>query len=231
MWKDWLRRLLVWGGAAEKWRAPVVGPGLYHMVQEEAVGTGGAYARFHLRVENDGSGMLIANAMAAARLTPTGVLIAKGLLEGLSDDEVVAQLKASFAGATYDMMRADVTRVKVLITRITSPGDAYPVFNLEDTGASPYSEGSMPASLIAPLQASIPLADPEAMGPLLDRLWEVGIPHVTFLVTDGSVPSDLIRAVERAEDIGMIAGVRGRATDLGDDGFLAELRRRGPCRG
>ncbi len=218
MWKDWLRRLLVWGGAQEKWRAPAVGPGLYHMMQE----ADGAYARFHLRVENDGSGMLIANAMAAARLTPTGVLIAKSLLEGLPDDDVVRQLKATFAGAGEDVMRGDVAKVKALIAQITAPSDTYPVYNLEDAAISPYG-----AQLIAPLQASLPLADPEVIAPLLERLWAVGIPHVTFLVVDSSAHSDLVRAVELAEDLGMIAGVRGRAAYLCDEGFLADLQQAG----
>jgi radical SAM protein with 4Fe4S-binding SPASM domain len=188
------------------------------MMQE----VGGTYARFHLRVENDGSGMLIANAMAAAQLTSTGVLIAKDILEGLPEDDIVRQLKAAFDGAGEDVMRADVAKVQALIAQILAPSDTYPVFNLEDAAVSPHR-----AQLIAPLQASVPLGEPEAMTPLLDRLWDVGIPHVTFLAADGFVPSDLVRAVEHAEDLGMIAGVRGRATLLCDEAFLVELREAG----
>ena len=215
MWKDWLKRLLTFERAKP---ASAVGPGLYHVMQEAS----GSFARFHLRVENDGSGMLIANAMAAARLTPSGVVIAKGVLEGGTEDEIIRLLKASFSGAREDIMRADVAKVRDLIGQITAPGDVYPVFNLEDAATSPYS-----AELIAPLQASVPLAEPDAIVPLLDRLWEVGIPHVTFLAPDSFVPAHLIRAVERAEDLGMIAGVRSRATNLKDEGFLADLRQAG----
>ena len=220
MWKDWLKRLL----SFERVKAtPPTNPGLYHMMQEVS----GTYARFHLRVENDGSGMLIANAMAAAQLTPSGVVIAKGLLEGSPEAAIVKQLKGSFSGAAEDVVRADIAKVQALITQIMAPSDAYPVFNLQDPAASPYSAGRSPTRLIAPLQASMPLAGPEAMVPLLDRLWDVGIPHVTFLVADGFVHSDLLRAVERAEDLGMIAGVRGRATLLCDEEFLADLRQAG----
>jgi hypothetical protein len=51
-------------------------PGLYHYVWEE----GDTYTRFHLRVEGDGEGLLLANASASARLSAAGVLIAKELL-------------------------------------------------------------------------------------------------------------------------------------------------------
>lgn len=213
--KDWLKRLLTLKPAET---ATPVTPGLYHAMHE----TDEAFARFHLRVENDGSGMLIANAMAAAQLTPTGVVIAKGLLEGEPADKILGELKQYFGGAREEVMRADIARVNQLIEQIKAPGDTYPVFNLEDAATSPYS-----AALIAPLQASVPLADPEQIASILDRLWKVGIPHVVVLAGPGFERAHLIRAIERAEDIGMIAGVRSRATDLDDEGFLADLRQAG----
>jgi radical SAM protein with 4Fe4S-binding SPASM domain len=170
---------------------------------------GGTITRLHLRVERDGSGMLIANAAAAARLTSTGTLIVQGLLDGDDEATILQQLQANFGGAKEAVMRADIERVQALVDQILEPGDTYPVFNL---AADPFSPES--AELIAPLQATVPLAEPERMVPLLDRLWTIGIPHVTFLMSDASQSADLVRAVERAEDLGMIAGVRGRPADL-----------------
>ncbi|MGC9467969.1 MAG: SPASM domain-containing protein [Anaerolineae bacterium] len=215
MVKEWLRRLLTFERVDA---TPPVEPGLYHMMQETESG----FARFHLRVENDGSGILIANAMAAARLTASGVVIAKGLLRGQTEAEIIAALKQHFSGTDTDRLRTDIAKVRGLIEQIKAPGDTYPVFNLEDAAVSPYS-----AELIAPLQASLSLAEPTVISPLLDRLWEVGIPHVTFLAPSRFDPKHLIQAVERAEDLGMIAGVRARASDIQDEGFLADLRQAG----
>ncbi|MGC9520657.1 MAG: SPASM domain-containing protein [Anaerolineae bacterium] len=215
MAQDWLKRLLSFERAEPT--APVE-PGLYHVMQE----TDDAFARFHLRVEKDGSGMLIANAMAAARLTASGVVIAKGLLEGRTPDEIVERLRAHFSGAKEEIVRGDIAKVHALIERLRAPGDTYPVFNLEDASLSPYA-----AELIAPLQATVPLVEPKVIIPILDRLWEVGIPHVTILVPYGCEPTDVLRVVERAEDLGMIAGVRGRATTLAVEGFLPDLRQTG----
>ena len=61
------------------------------------------------------------------------------------------------------------------------------------------------------------------MSPLLRRLWEVGIPNVTVLAPEEFERGDLIRAIELAEDLGMIAGVRGRATDLWDEDLLQDV--------
>ncbi len=212
---EWLKKLF---SIKPTRRTPAVSPGMYHAVHAVE----GRITRFHLRVERDGSGMLIANAVAAARLSPSGVVIAKGLLDGKSPDAILGDLTAYFRGAGANVMRADIANVEALIRQITTPGDVYPVFNLEDAAISPYT-----AQLIAPLQASLPLAEPEKLIPLLDRLWEVGIPHVTLLAPQNPPATHLIRAVERAEDLGMIAGVRGRAADLHTGTLLADLMQAG----
>jgi radical SAM protein with 4Fe4S-binding SPASM domain len=189
-------------------------PGLYHYMRQ----ADGTYTRFHLRVEPDGSGMLLANATAAARLSPSGVVIARGLLEGDGEEAIMQGLAARFRGASREIMRGDLERVRALIADLVAPGDNYPIINLEDAAASPYG-----AQLMAPLRADVPLAEPERLVPIIDRLWAVGIPHVTILAPENPAAGHLIRAVERAEDTGMIAGVRGRGSDLGQGTLLKDL--------
>ena len=71
---DWLQRLMT----SIRPKTPItIAPGMIHMMRETENGP----ARFHLRVERDGSGLLIANAAASARLSNSGVIIAKELLE------------------------------------------------------------------------------------------------------------------------------------------------------
>ena len=211
MAKDWFKRLFSFKRSQAE---PMIEPGLYHAMQE----ADGLYTRFHLRVERDGTGMLTANATAAARLSPSGVIIAKGLLEAKDEAIILADLKTRFSGATQAVMRADIEKINVLIQQIVTPGDTYPMFNLEDAALSPYA-----AQLIAPLQASVPLAPPEQLIPILDKLWETGIPHVTLLAPANPERSYLVAAIERAEDLGMIAGVRARASDLQDETLLTDL--------
>lgn len=192
--------------------------GLYHYSRE----ADGTYTRFHLRVEPDGHGMLLANASIAARLSSSGVLIAKELLDGTPETAIYDRLQRTFRGATQERMERDLERVAALIANLASPGDNYPIINLEDAAISPYE-----ARLMAPLQADVPLAEPEKMVPLVDRLWDAAIPHVTFLVPDNPKTLHLLRAVERAEDLGMIAGIRARASDLQRAGLLTDLANAG----
>jgi radical SAM protein with 4Fe4S-binding SPASM domain len=178
----------------------------------------GTFTRFHLRVEADGRGMLLANATAAARLSESGVMMAKGLLDKKSDDEIIQQLKQNFRGASTEEMQADLERVAALVTTLAAPGDNYPIVNFEDAEISPFE-----AELMAPFQADSPLAPFDRLAPILDRLWEAGIPQAIILVNDKPAGQDLVHVVERAEDLGMIAGVRGRASDLGSDQLVTDL--------
>lgn len=197
-----------------------VSPGLYHAMRSAGQDTyeAGAYTRFHLRVEPDGRGLLLANASAAVYLSPSGVVIAKGLLEDRSEQEIIAQLQDAFHGASRSTMEADLERVAGLMASLVAPGDNYPVMNLEDAAVSPYE-----AQLIAPLQADVVLAPPDRMAQILDRLWQAGIPHVTFMAYPLEDVALLVGAVERAEDLGMIAGIRVRATDISQPSTLESL--------
>lgn len=188
--------------------------GLYHYMREHD----GAYTRFHLRVEPDGAGILIANATAAAQLTASGVVIAKGLLDGNDQADIISDLEQRFRGASRERFQADLARVQNLIRDLVVPGDAYPIFNFEDAALTPDE-----AELIAPLEADIPLAGPDQLDPILDRLWQVGIPHVTILVPEHPNQAHLVRAVERAEDLGLICGISGRGSDLVPGTLLDDL--------
>lgn len=208
---NWLTQLLT--GIRPKVPLKIT-PGMRHILRETESGP----ARFHLRVERDGSGLLIANAAASAQLSPSGVLIAKELLEGRDEIEILEHLKATFRGAPQEVMLRDIAQVNALLIQLTQPGDAYPVFNLEDTALDPDA-----AQLIAPLQATLPLAPMATLRPLLQRLWEAAIPHVVFFAPATPSPDTLIHAVEHAEDLGMIAGVRARASDLMTETLLEQL--------
>ena len=188
--------------------------GLYHYLRE----VDGNNTRFHLRVDSNGSGVLLANATAAARLRPSGSIIAKALLDGEEEASVLAKLRSTFHGVSGEQARDDIERVRSILRNLEAPGDNYPILNLADPTFGPDV-----APLKKPLSADVPLGAPELLTPILDRLWEEGIPHVTLIAPAGFERTSLVRAIERAEDLGMIAGARLRGSDLADEAFVVEL--------
>jgi radical SAM protein with 4Fe4S-binding SPASM domain len=109
-----------------------------------------------------------------------------------------------------------------IIAELDTPGDNYPILNLADPSFSPEL-----APLDRPLSADVPLADADRLLPILDRLWELGIPHVTLIAGDEPDTAALVRAVERAEDLGLIAGVRARGSDLVQGSLIRDLAQAG----
>ena len=164
----------------------------------------------------------MANASAAARLRPSGVVIAKALLEGWPAAAVAGRLTDAFRGVTPPQAAADVEQVRRIIAELDSPGDNYPILNLADPSFTPKA-----TPLDGPLSADVPLAEPERLLPILDRLWELAIPHVTLIAGEHPDAAALVRAVERAEDLGLIAGVRGRGTDLMQGSLIRDLAQAG----
>ena len=182
-----------------------ISPGLHHFARERD----GAICRFHLRVDSTGDGLLVANAAAMARLSSTGVVIAKALLEGEDLATITARVKKLFRGASAERVAADMAAVEEMIERMESPDDGYPILNLADPALGPKS-----LPLERPLMADVTLCSPFHTSRIMERLWTLGIPHVTFVVGSDCDRTNLIRAVERGSDLGLITGVRGRGTEM-----------------
>jgi radical SAM protein with 4Fe4S-binding SPASM domain len=96
-----------------------------------------------------------------------------------------------------------VDQVDRAVSALGCPSVRYPIFNLVDPAAA-----ETPISLLAPFQADIVTGPTAQLLPLLDRLWEAGIPHVRLICRGDSRLDTLVDVVEHAEDVGMITGVR-----------------------
>lgn len=190
-------------------------PGLYPFDQardEQRI------VRYHLRVDRDGAGLLIANATACAQLNASGVLIARGLLQGQSDDAMAEALAQSFASVSPQQQRQDVAQIRDLLRELAEPDGLYPVFNLDD----PHAKGGR-ARLMPPIEAAVPLDEPATLAPLLARLWQAGIPHVIVLAPQSPDRAWLVAAVQAATRAGLVCGVSGRASDLAAGSLLDDM--------
>jgi radical SAM protein with 4Fe4S-binding SPASM domain len=189
-------------------------PGLRHYIRQR----NGQYVRYHLRVENSGQALLIVAAVEAARLTRSGAIAAYGVLEGKNDQQINHDL------ANLTTAPKVIAEVRQMVAELGLPSKRYPVFNLTD----PFVEEN-PQGLIAPFQADVELTNIESLKKYLHALWDAGIPHVRFVSVDTAQPLDeprlqlLCAAVQYAEDLGMIAGVRMRAGSLANSSLGGKL--------
>jgi radical SAM protein with 4Fe4S-binding SPASM domain len=191
---------------------------LRHFMRE----VGDRVVRYHLRVDPDGSGIVIANASAAVRLSETGVFIAERLLQRRTPEDVAFEVKSTFAGVSHETAMTDVRRVRETIDAMGLPSSAFPLSTLDAPTGSLHRR-----VLSAPLAADLPVHGMGHAPEVLRRLWDLGVPQVTFVLPSGAATSHLAPLVEVAEDLGLIAGVRARATDIAKGGILRELAQLG----
>lgn len=191
-------------------------PGLYHFSRE----VDGNPVRYHLRVERDGSGTIFANATSAARLSPTGVTIAHALLRDPVGGEARDAARA-FRGATAAQVEEDLRRVRELIAEMPAASGRYPLRGSDDPESLAHRR-----TLSAPLSAHVVAGDVERGEAILRRLWDAGVPQVVLEVASARSCEGLVRLVEHAEDLGLIAGVSARASDVAGD-VLDQLARAG----
>jgi len=197
---------------------PAPTPGLYNFQREED----GLVGRYHLRVERDGSGLLLANAKASCLLSVTGVLAAKLLLEGQPQKKVVRVLERNYRGADSAKLKQDVEEVAQTLWQMIRPGRRFPTLDLDDHRAPDAWR-----QLSAPMCADVEVGSAETGRAIVDQLCALAVPQVVFVVPHSSDPKALVELVEHAEDVGLISGARARASDLQRDGLIDDLAKAG----
>ena len=209
--------------------------GIYHYLRE----SGESKKRIHLRVENDGSGVLIINASRMYHFNPSAALMARMLLDERSDTEIIKRL-----GVVFDVKRAqaesDYRIFKASFERMVSPtDDPCPICDLDVETITPFSrQPSAPYRMDLALtyrcnnrcihcynessRATNELTTAEWKS-VLDQIWNLGIPHVVFTGGEPTLKEDLPELITYAEHLGLITGLNTNGRRLGETDYLRTL--------
>jgi radical SAM protein with 4Fe4S-binding SPASM domain len=203
----------------------------------------GEKSRIHLRIDgdlstNDGNGILLVNANRVVHLNGTATLMAYLRLNGLPDKVVVDTLKSVYK-VSAAQAASDYAHFTENFSELIRPDGACPVCDLDIDIKAPFS--TTPS---APYRMDLAVtyrcnndcphcynARPrnfEEMSTsdwmhVIDRVWEIGIPHVVFTGGEPTLRNDLPDLIAYAESKGQITGLNTNARRLGDDRFLNQL--------
>ena len=198
--------------------------------------------RLHLRLQQDGSGVLILNASTVLQLNPTAAEYAFHFIKGADPDEAAKQIASRYR-ISKGMAREDYDDfVNRIDTLITTP-DLDPVSFLDFELAQPHS-----ADLTAPLRLDCALtyrlpADTQAeYAPtkrvdreltteewkmIFDKAWNAGIPHLTFTGGEATLRDDLVDLIAHAEKNGQVCGLLTDGLKLANREYLDQLLQSG----
>jgi radical SAM protein with 4Fe4S-binding SPASM domain len=199
-------------------------------------------AQIHLRIEDDGRGLLLVNANRALHLNPTASVMAWLVLEGYADSEAVNILRQRYRVAARTA-RADFLSIRNQVSQLIHPQGACPVHDLDLDLLPPFSETpSAPYRMDLALTyrcnancshcynarpRSYPEMTTEEWRRAIDRLWEIGIPHICFTGGEATLRQDLPDLIAHAHEHGQICGLLSNGRLLANRNLVDQLTEAG----
>jgi len=199
--------------------------------------------RLHLRVEKDGHGVLLINAARVLHLNQTATELASLILQEKTAEEAARTMERRYK-VNRETAAADFEELRENIWLIARSGEEVcPVTYLDVESIEPFS-----AQLSAPYRMDLALTyrcqndcphcyvarprdfpemSTEQWKRVIDRCWELGIPHLTFTGGEATLRPDLVELVQYAENVGLVTGLQTNGRRLRDRAYLDQLLRAG----
>ena len=205
----------------QRWFAPIepIEPGMYHYISPQ---DDPRNYRLHLRIENDGAGVLIINASTVLHLNETAAEYAYYFVNNLMADEVAEKMSHRYQVGNDQALQDYHNLSERILTLVETP-DLDPVTFLDFDRREPYSGNiSAPYRIDCALTYNLPENAPAEAAPhkrvtrelstaewqqIIDKAWQIGIPHIIFTGGEPTMRSDLIDLIAHAEKNGQVTGL------------------------
>jgi radical SAM protein with 4Fe4S-binding SPASM domain len=209
-------------------------PGLYHYRREAA----DEKSRLHLRLDPDGHGTLVVNASRVLHLNPTAAMLAYYVLEAVDPDAAVRSICRQY-NVRRSQAQADLGEIRSQLEELTRPDGACPIHELGLESVAPFS-----ARPTAPYRLDLALSyrcnndcahcynvegrpmqelSTDEWKRVLDRAWELGIPHIIFTGGEPTLVEGLPELIAHAEGLGQITGLNTNGRRLADERYVERL--------
>jgi organic radical activating enzyme len=194
--------------------------------------------RLHLRIEKDGTGVLILNASTVLHLNRTATEYAYHLIHNHRKDEAVRSVASRYR-AKQEQISQDYQDFLDRIDALIDTPDLDPVMFLGFDRQKPFTDDiSAPYRLDVALTYRLPesanpgtapvervsreLATPEWKF-ILDKAWQVGIPHIVFTGGEPTLREDLFDLITYTEEHGQVTGLVTDGHRLAEKTYLDQL--------
>jgi organic radical activating enzyme len=194
--------------------------------------------RMHLRLEPDGSGVLILNASTVLHLNQTAAECAYQWVKDSTPERAAKAISARYRVSPKQAMH-DYLDFIGRVEAVLHTTDLDPVTYLDFERRDPYSpEISAPYRLDCALTYRLPEGENIHYAPterakdelaaaewktILEKAWTAGIPHVVFTGGEPAMRDDLPELIAHAEKIGQVCGLLSGSIRIADAGYLKSL--------
>jgi radical SAM protein with 4Fe4S-binding SPASM domain len=201
--------------------------GLYHYDFQE----NGERSRVHLRIDPDSSGLLLVNASRILHLNPTATLMTYLVLQNTPQSVAIESICSKYS-VHKEQAIADYAQITNQLHELIRPEGACPIHELDLDITPPFSaRPSAPYRMDLAItyrcnndcshcyndrSRDYPELSTQDWYRILDKLWEIGIPHVVFTGGEPTLRRDLADLIEHAEQNGQITGINTNGRRLSD---------------
>ena len=198
--------------------------------------------RIHLRLQPDGSGVLIVNASTVLHLNPTAAEFAYHFIKGTAPEDAAKEVASRYRINRKTALE-DFNDFAARIQRMVTATDLDPESYLDFERVAPHSTDlTAPLRLDCALTYRLPAGTQADYAPtkrvdrelttdewrvILDSAWQFGIPHVTFTGGEATLRDDLPDLIARAEKNGQVCGLLTDGLKLADKNYLDLLLKTG----
>lgn len=208
--------------------------GLYH----HRIDFDGGYTRVHLRINPDLTGCLVIDAAQMIHLNPAATMITYHHLNNLPRASIINRVSGVF-NADKTEIAFDVDQTILRINELIKPDGACPIHELELDVTMPFS-----AELTAPYRMdlaityrcnndchhcynararSFPEMSTENWKQVIDKVWDLTIPHIVFTGGEPTLRNDLPELISYAEKKGLITGINTNGRRLSQPEYVKSL--------
>jgi len=189
-------------------------------------------------VDADGHGTLVVNANRVMHLNPTAALMAYLILEKIEEKDAVKAIQREYR-VSASQARSDLSAFNDQLSELLRPDGACPVHELGLDTIMPFSaRPSAPyrmdlavtyrcnndcAHCYNARERNFPELTTAAWKDILDKLWDLGVPHIVFTGGEATLRNDLPELIAHAEKNGQITGLNTNARRLADMKYVQQL--------
>jgi hypothetical protein len=214
-------------------------PGIYHY---QAPAQAPVPYRLHLRLEPDGSGLLIVNASTILHLNQTAAELAYHMIKQTPEEEMVHELSNRYR-VSREQARQDFRSLNDRILTLIHTPDLDPEMFLDFERTVPHSQklsapyrldcaltyrlaGQFDDSVIPTKRVNRELTTGEWCG-IFDKAWNFGIPHIILTGGEPTLRDDLPDLVAHTESNGQVVGLLSDGLKFIDNDYLQILLQTG----
>jgi radical SAM protein with 4Fe4S-binding SPASM domain len=207
---------------------------LYHYERQVM----GERSRIHLRVDPDESGLLIVNANRIMHLNPTATFMAYLALQEIPKDQALRLLRKRYR-ISSSRSKSDYSQFINQLTELIRPDGSCPIHDLHLDTSPPFSTSpSAPYRMDLALTyrcnndcahcynarpRNYPEISKDQWFQIIDRLWEIGIPHIVFTGGEPTLRKDLPELITYAQQKGQVTGLNTNGRRLVDMSYMKRL--------